>query len=104
MGVIEQIHGPAAWRNEGDGAIALQRLERKGREREKETWVRGGCRSQLHKGPLWDDKNINVSRVPDKTITEVKIMLKAGSDGREIGELKEAVQILSRAMADLTYP
>lgn len=49
-------------------------------------------------------KIIDLSRVPDKTVAEAWVMLKEASDEREIGEFKEAVQILSKAMPELTYP
>jgi hypothetical protein len=66
---------------------------------------------------------MDLSHVPDKTIAEAWAMMKQASDGREIGEFKEvsavhvkssdsvtklpnsqAVQILSKAMPELTYP
>lgn len=45
-----------------------------------------------------------MSKVADKTEPEAYAILKAASDDRDIDDFKDAVQILSKAVPDMTYP
>ena len=47
---------------------------------------------------------LDLSKVPDKTEDEAWALLTQASEERDIGDFKEAVQILSKVNPTLTYP
>ena len=49
-------------------------------------------------------KVVDNARVAEKSEDEAWALLKAASDDRDIGDFKEALQILSKACPDYTYP